>query len=113
MATAPLIVSANQNKILTAAQAPVTQNAATGLALVTAANQLLPAMVPTWASLSATQQQAVVNGLVQMYAPLLAALGIDQAGVGTVKTPATIGYTNAAGGLGTMTFVGGLLVAFT
>jgi hypothetical protein len=70
---------------------------------------LIPA-IGQWASLSTAQQQALLNGLSQGFAALMAAANIQPPPVTPVVV--TITYLlNLGGGTGTMTFTNGILTA--
>jgi hypothetical protein len=114
-----LQVTTNQNTgILTPMKDVVTGTLAEALAggvnIPGPTQVIAPLFTPfQWGFLNSSQQQQAVDAFRATFAAFISTMNFDQVGLGTAGSPLVIGYNKSAGGTGTLTFVGGLLVAST
>lgn len=114
----PLSITTNQNSLLTLLADVVTGTVAE--AQVGGVNAPGPTQIiapifssAQWASLTTAQKQLSVDMVRAGFAALLVAMNIDRIGLGTAGAPKVISFMKPDSSTGTMTFVGGLLVAST
>ena len=114
-----LAVSTNQNTdILTPMRDVVTGTLAEALAggvdIPGPTQVISPLFTPfQWGFLTSAQQQQAIDAFRATLAAFISTMNFDRVGLGTAGSPLVIGYDKSGGGTGTLTFVGGLLVAST
>lgn len=77
--------------------------------------QIIPPFVSSaqWSTLTTPQQQSAIDAYRIIIASLISVMHFDRVGLGTASVPKVISFVKPDTTTGTMTFVGGLLVAST
>lgn len=103
-------ITSNQLTIINNLQTQLTDDFTNGV--FQSSSQII-APIKSWSTFPSATQQAAYDSERSPFAAFLVAMGIDQAGLGTAGSPKVISYLKSPSGSGTLTFVGGLLVAAT
>lgn len=105
-----LDVSANQKSILDALTPDYQSAWGAG---VTSSSSVILQPIPHWSTIPGALQQSAIDAERVSFACFLVAMGFDRVGMGTAGSPHVVSYMKPDTTTGTMTFVGGLLVAST
>lgn len=108
----PLSISSNQNSSILAPLNTTMSEALGGGVDIPGPTVLIPGLTG-WNTLPTAQQQTAIDTFRQTLAAFIVAMGFDQVGLGSAGTPKVVSYIKPDTSTGTLTFIGGLLVAST